>query len=276
MKNKVEWKPGNMLYPLPAVLVSSRSGDGRIDVCTVAWAGTVCTNPPMIGISLRPSRQTYAFISETDVFVVNVTTEEMTHAVDYCGVKSGKNENKFESTHLTPVPAAHVDCPMIGESPVSIECRVKEKLALGSHTLFIGEVVGVHVDASYVDAEGAFHFSDVKPIVYCHGEYRGIGKAFGTFGYSVRKKKNKREDSDKKGNKKEVSGKTGNCTKDSENKTGFHGKERKRVVDKSSLNGDNTIRRSGRTGMKGTESGSAGKGRSGRGETRRGKKSTGS
>ena len=265
-----------MLYPLPAVLVSSRSGDGRIDVCTVAWAGTVCTNPPMIGISLRPSRQTYAFISETDVFVVNVTTEEMTHAVDYCGVKSGKNENKFETAHLTAVPAAHIDCPMIGESPVSIECRVKEKLALGSHTLFIGEVVGVHVDASYVDEEGAFHFSDVKPIVYCHGEYRGIGKAFGTFGYSVRKKKNKREDSDKKGNKKEVSGKTGNCTKDSENKTGFHGKERKRVVDKSSLNGDNTIRRSGRTGMKGTESGSAGKGRSGRGETRRGKKSTGS
>ena len=148
-----------MLYPLPAVLVSSRSGDGRIDVCTVAWAGTVCTNPPMIGISLRPSRQTYAFISETDVFVVNVTTEEMTHAVDYCGVKSGKNENKFETAHLTPIPAAHIDCPMIGESPVSIECRVKEKLALGSHTLFIGEVVAVHVDASYVDAEGAFHFS---------------------------------------------------------------------------------------------------------------------
>ena len=269
-----------MLYPLPAVLVSSRSGDGRIDVCTVAWAGTVCTNPPMIGISLRPSRQTYEFISETDVFVVNVTTEEMTHAVDYCGVKSGKNENKFETAHLTPIPAAHIDCPMIGESPVSIECRVKEKLALGSHTLFIGEVVAVHVDASYVDAEGAFegafHFSDVKPIVYCHGEYRGIGKAFGTFGYSVRKKKNKREDSDKKRNKKEVSGKTGNCTKSSENKTGFHGKERKRVVDKSSLNGDNIIRRSGRTGMKGTESGSAGKGRSGRGETRRGKKSTGS
>ena len=131
MKNKVEWKPGNMLYPLPAVLVSSRSGDGRIDVCTVAWAGTVCTNPPMIGISLRPSRQTYAFISETDVFVVNVTTEEMTHAVDYCGVKSGKNENKFETAHLTPVPAAHIDCPMIGESPVSIECRVKEILRGG-------------------------------------------------------------------------------------------------------------------------------------------------
>ena len=100
----------------------------------------------------------------------NVTTEEMTHAVDYCGVKSGKNENKFETAHLTPVPAAHIDCPMIGESPVSIECRVKEKLALGSHTLFIGEVVGVHVDESYVDAEGAFHFSDVKPIVYCHGK----------------------------------------------------------------------------------------------------------
>ena len=101
----------------------------------------------------------------------------MTHAVDYCGVKSGKNENKFETAHLTPIPAAHIDCPMIGESPVSIECRVKEKLALGSHTLFIGEVVAVHVDVSYVDAEGAFHFSDVKPIVYCHG-----GGGFSFFG----------------------------------------------------------------------------------------------
>ncbi|MER2023986.1 MAG: flavin reductase family protein [Eubacteriales bacterium] len=270
MNGKVEWKPGNMLYPLPAVLVSSKSGDGRCDVCTVAWAGTVCTNPPMIGISLRPSRQTYEFISETDVFVVNVTTEEMTHAVDYCGVKSGKNENKFETAHLTPVPAAHVDCPMIGESPVSIECRVKEKLALGSHTLFIGEVVGVHVDASYVDAEGAFHFSDVKPIVYCHGEYRGIGKALGTFGYSVRKKKNKKENSDKRRDKKEDFSKRKDNSESSDNKTGFHGKERKRVVDKSSVNGDNIIRRIGRTGRKGTESGSLRNRRSGRGEARRG------
>ena len=270
MNGKVEWKPGNMLYPLPAVLVSSKSGDGRCDVCTVAWAGTVCTNPPMIGISLRPSRQTYDFISETGVFVVNVTTEEMTHAVDYCGVRSGKNENKFETAHLTAVPAAHVDCTMIGESPVSIECVVKEKLALGSHTLFIGEVVGVHVDETYVDDTGAFHFSDVKPIVYCHGEYRGIGKALGTFGYSVRKKKNKRENSDKRRDKKEDFSKRKDNSESSDNKTGFHGKERKRVVDKSSVNGDNIIRRIGRTGRKGTESGSLRNRRSGRGEARRG------
>ena len=204
------------------------------------------------------------------MFVVNVTTEEMTHAVDYCGVRSGKNENKFETVHLTAVPAAHVDCPMIGESPVSIECRVKEKLALGSHTLFIGEVVGVHVDETYVDDTGAFHFSDVKPIVYCHGEYRGIGEALGTFGYSVRKKKNKKENSDKRRDKKENFSKRKVNSKSSDNKTGFHGKERKRVVDKSSVNGDNNIRRSGRIGINGTGSGSVRKSRNGRGEARRG------
>ena len=265
-----------MLYPLPAVLVSTKSRDGRIDVCTVAWAGTVCTNPPMIGISLRPSRQTYDFIRETDVFVVNVTTEEMTHAVDYCGVRSGKNENKFDTAHLTPVPAAHIDCPMIGESPVSIECRVKETLALGSHTLFIGEVLAVHVDESYVDEKGAFHFSDVKPIMYCHGEYRGIGKAFGTFGYSVRKKKNKKENSNKKKSRIENFRNRIESGKNSDNKTGFHGNERKRVIDKSSLNGDNIIRRSDRSDNRGTGSESVRKGRSGRGEARRSKKSKGS
>lgn len=186
---KIEWKAGNMLYPLPAVLVTSKSADGQADVCTVAWCGTVCTNPPMLSISLRPSRKTYENITETGVFVVNVPGEDLARATDYCGVRSGKNEDKFSAMNLTQESAAHIDCPMLAEAPVSIECRVRKTEELGSHTMFIADVLAVHVEDSFVDDKGGFHFSDCRPLVYSHGEYCGLGKAYGTFGWSVRKKK---------------------------------------------------------------------------------------
>lgn len=186
---KTEWKAGNMLYPLPAVLVTSKSGDGVPDVCTVAWCGTVCTNPPMLSISLRPSRKTYENIMATGVFVMNVPGEDLARATDYCGVRSGKNEDKFKAMNLTVETAPHTDCPMLAEAPVSIECKVNKTEELGSHTMFIADVLAVHVEESFVDEQGGFHFSDCRPLVYSHGEYCGLGKSHGTFGWSVRKKK---------------------------------------------------------------------------------------
>ena len=179
---KIEWKPGNMLYPLPAVLVTSMNKKGQHDVCTVAWAGTVCTNPPMVSISLRPSRLSYDYICETGVFVINVTTEKLVRETDYCGVRSGRDEDKFEK----------MGCMMLDESPVNIECKVFEKKALGSHTMFIANVVAVHVDDAYMDESKRFDFAKTQPIVYSHGEYRGLGKYLGKFGYSIAKKRVKK------------------------------------------------------------------------------------
>ncbi|MBP3879812.1 MAG: flavin reductase family protein [Lachnospiraceae bacterium] len=189
---KVEWKPGNMLYPLPAVLVTSRNREGKEDVCTVAWAGTVCTNPPMVSISLRPSRLSYEYICETGVFVINVTTEKIVRETDYCGVRSGRNEDKFSRMKLKASPGPHTGCAMLEDSPVCIECKVAEKKELGSHTMFLANVVAVHVDDSYLDEKKKFDFAKTKPIVYSHGEYRGLGRYLGKFGYSVVKKKKKR------------------------------------------------------------------------------------
>ena len=189
---KITWRPGNMLYPLPAVLVTSKSAEGAADVCTVAWAGTVCSDPVMVSISLRPSRKSYVNIRETGAFVVNITTEELAHATDFCGVRSGRDLDKFRAEGLLTEPAEKIDCPMLTASPVNLECRVREELALGSHTLFIGEVLAVHVDESYLDEKGRFDFAACRPLVYCHGEYRAIGRKLGSFGYSVRKKKIKK------------------------------------------------------------------------------------
>ncbi len=182
------WKAGNMLYPLPAVLVTSKNQAGEEDVCTVAWAGTVCTNPPMVSISLRKSRLTYDYIMDTGCFVINLTTEQLAWATDYCGVRSGRNENKFETAHLTTEAGEMIDCPLISESPVNIECRVTETKDLGSHTMFIAEVLCVHADDQYMDEQNKFDLSKTKPIVYSHGEYHTVGSKLGTFGYSVRKK----------------------------------------------------------------------------------------
>lgn len=189
---KITWRPGNMLYPLPAVLVTSKNAAGEADVCTVAWAGTVCSDPVMVSISLRPSRKTYENIRESGTFVVNVTTEELAHATDFCGVRSGREVDKFAAEKLETEPAEKIDCPMLAASPVNLECRVKEELVLGSHTMFVGEVLAVHVEEKYLDEKGRFVFAACKPLAYCHGEYRAIGRKLGSFGYSVKKKRKKK------------------------------------------------------------------------------------
>lgn len=187
--SKQSWKPGNMLYPLPVVMVSAADKEGRDDIITVAWAGTVCTNPPMVSISIRPERYSYHMIRETGEFVINLTTEELAFATDYCGVKSGRDVDKFKETGLTREKAEKVKAPMIAEAPVSIECKVKEIRELGSHHMFIAQVAAVHADEKYMDEKNQFDLNRARPIVYSHGEYLGTGKKLGTFGYSVKKAK---------------------------------------------------------------------------------------
>lgn len=189
--SKLQWKPGNMLYPLPAVLVSCGDTEEAYNLITVAWAGTVCTNPPMVSISIKPSRHSYEIIKRTKEFVINLTTESMTKVVDYCGVKSGRDVNKFAITHLTPQAGTYVKAPLVDESPVNIECKVVEVKPLGSHDLFIAEVVAVHVDDTLVDKDDKFHLNQSKPICYSHGFYFGLGENLGRFGFSVKKKTGK-------------------------------------------------------------------------------------
>lgn len=186
---KQTWKPGNMLYPLPAVMVSVRDAEGKDNVLTVAWAGTICTNPAMLSISVRPERHSYKALVETREFVVNLTTEDLVFATDYCGVRSGRDVDKFAELGLTKEPAEFVKAPLIGESPVNIECKVNRIEKLGSHDLFVADVVAVHADEKYMNEEGRFDLSLARPIVYSHGEYFSLGKKLGKFGYSVAKKK---------------------------------------------------------------------------------------
>ncbi|MCI9108621.1 MAG: flavin reductase family protein [Lachnospiraceae bacterium] len=189
---KQSWKPGNMLYPLPVVLVSAADEEGNTNVLTVAWAGTVCSDPPMVSVSIRPDRHSYRMIKETGEFVINLTTEELAYAADYCGVVSGRDADKFKNMHLTPVKGDVVKAPLIKESPVNIECIVKDIKSLGSHDMFIAQVAAVHVDEKYMDTKNKFHLEDAHPIVYSHGIYMSLGKKIGTFGYSVRKGPNPR------------------------------------------------------------------------------------
>lgn len=186
---KETWKPGNMLYPLPAVMVSVTDGQGNDNIITVAWTGTICTNPPMVYISVHPSRYSYEMLKKTGEFVINLTTEELAFATDYCGVRSGRDVDKFKEAHLTKEPAQFVKAPMIKESPVSIECRITEVKELGSHHMFLAEVLAVHAQQEYIDKNNKFQLNKAKPIVYSHGEYLGTGKSLGTFGYSVKKRK---------------------------------------------------------------------------------------
>ena len=186
--SKQSWKPGNMLYPLPVVLVSVADKAGKQNVFTVAWAGTICSDPPMVSISVRPERYSYDMICETGEFVINLTTEALAYATDYCGVKSGRNVDKFKEMNLTPLPAEKVGAPLIVESPVNIECRVVERKDLGVHHMFLAEVVAVHADEAYMDENQKFDLAKAKPIVYSHGTYYTMGEALGTFGYSVKKK----------------------------------------------------------------------------------------
>ena len=185
---KQSWKPGNMLYPLPAVLVSCKGKEGAANLITIGWVGTICSDPAMVSISVRPERYSYHMIKETGEFVINMTTKELAYATDYCGVKSGRDVDKFKEMHLTPIPGAEVKAPLIGESPVSLECKVREIKQLGSHDMFIADVVAVHADERYMDEKGKFHLDKAEPIVYSHGSYVATGETIGTFGFSVKKK----------------------------------------------------------------------------------------
>lgn len=178
-----------MLYPLPAVLVSMADRESKYNIITIAWAGTVCTNPPMVSISLRPERYSYNILKDTGEFVVNLTTRELVYATDYCGVKSGRDVDKFKDLGLTPLPGEQVAAPLIGESPVNIECRVNRIIPLGSHHMFLADVAAVHADEKYMDEKHKFHLEKADPIVYSHGAYYVCGEQLGVFGYSVRKKR---------------------------------------------------------------------------------------
>lgn len=189
---KHQWKPGTMIYPLPAVLVSCGSSPEEYNLFTVAWTGTLCTNPPLCYISVRPERHSYGIIRKNLEFVINLTTEDMAYATDWCGVRSGKEYHKFEEMKLNPVKAEYVSAPLIKEAPVSIECRVKEIIPLGSHDMFIAEVVNVQADDRYLNPDTQkFELDRALPLVYVHGEYFGLGKKIGKFGWSVEKKKAK-------------------------------------------------------------------------------------
>lgn len=187
---KLNWKPGTMLYPLPAVLVSGGSSEDEWNVFTASWVGTICSDPAMCYVSIRPERFSHGIIKRNMEFTLNLTTEELARATDWCGVRSGRDYNKFKEMNLTPVKGVTVSSPYIAESPVSIECRVKEILSLGSHDMFISDVLNVIVDESYIDEQtGALDLQKAKMLAYCHGQYFGLGERIGRFGWSVKKKK---------------------------------------------------------------------------------------
>ena len=192
--SKVLWKPGTMLYPLPAVMVSCGSYPEEYNIITISWTGTICTDPAMCYISVRPGRFSYNIIKKNGEFVINVTTKSLAFATDWCGVKSGKDHNKFTEMGLTPVPASKIKAPMIKESPVNIECIIREIKELGSHHMFISEVVAVNGDEEYINKEsGLFKLNDAGLICYSHGKYYETGSLIGKFGYSVEKKKKKEQ-----------------------------------------------------------------------------------
>lgn len=178
-----------MIYPLPAVMISCGSDPSEYNILTVSWVGTICTNPPMCYISVRPERHSYPILTKNMEYVINLTTQEMAYATDWCGVVSGKDHHKFEEMKLTPGKASVVSAPLIEEAPLCIECRVKEVLALGSHDMFISEVVNVRADERYLDKDtGAFDMQKANLLVYVHGKYYEIGELIGHFGWSVKKK----------------------------------------------------------------------------------------
>ena len=186
---KQTWAGGNMLYPLPAVMVSCANAAGEKDIVTVAWAGTVCTNPPMLSISLRPERHSYHIVRESGEFVVNLVTARLQRACDWCGVRSGRDYDKWEECRLTPAAATALSlAPTIAESPVSIECRVRDVLELGSHHLFLADVLAVQVEDELLDESGKLDLVRANLTAYSHGEYFELGRRLGTFGYSVRKR----------------------------------------------------------------------------------------
>ena len=186
------WKPGNMVYPLPAVMVSTADKNGEDNIITVAWTGTICTNPAMLYISVRPERYSYHMIKESGEFVVNLTTEELAKATDWCGVRSGRDVDKWKEMGLTRGKSETLQySPCIKESPVNIECKVDQILELGSHHMFTAKVQAVQVDDRYMQENGKFDLASSRLLTYSHGEYYSLGKKLGTFGYSVKKKDKK-------------------------------------------------------------------------------------
>ncbi len=184
---KQTWKAGTFVYPVPAVLISC--GDEKIkNIFTVAWTGTICTEPAMTYISVRKERYSYDIIKKSGEFCINLTNETLAYATDFCGVKSGRNIDKFSEMNLTPQKATIIQAPMIKESPINIECKVKEIKELGSHDMFISEVLAINVDEKYIDETGKFDMEKCKLIAYSHGEYYKLGEKLGKFGFSVKKK----------------------------------------------------------------------------------------
>lgn len=190
--SKQIWKPGTMIYPLPAVMVSCGAEPSEYNIITISWTGTICTDPAMCYISVRPGRHSYGIIRKNMEYVINLTTKELAFATDWCGVKSGSRHNKFSEMKLTPEPASKIKAPMIMESPVNIECVVKDIIELGTHHMFISEVVAVNADEDYFDRNtGLFRLDKAEPISYIHGKYYETGSFIGKFGFSVEKKKKK-------------------------------------------------------------------------------------
>ena len=190
--SKITWKSGTFLYPLPAVMVSCGNME-KSNIITVAWTGILNTNPAMVYISVRPTRYSYNLIQESGEFVINLTTKDLAYATDWCGVKTGAKVDKFAEMHLTKEKAKFVKCPMIKESPVSVECKVKEIKELGSHHMFVAEVLAINADEKYIDEKGAFDISKCDLIAYSNGNYYSLGKKIGRFGFSVQKNKKKKK-----------------------------------------------------------------------------------
>lgn len=188
--SKLTWKPGTMLYPVPAVMVSCRNKE-KDNIITIAWVGTICTNPPMVSISVRPSRYSYEMIKESGEFVINLPGANMAYATDFSGVKSGKDIDKFKHLNLTKIEGTKVNCPMIDECPVNIECKVQNIVPLGSHHMFIAEVLAVNVDEKLLDENDKLNLDKANLLCYSHGEYSTVSKPIGKFGFSVKKPKKK-------------------------------------------------------------------------------------
>jgi flavin reductase (DIM6/NTAB) family NADH-FMN oxidoreductase RutF len=190
--SKTQWKPGTLVYPLPAVMVSCGSTPDDYNIITISWTGTINTNPPMLYVSIRPERHSYNIIKESGEFVINLTNKDIAFATDWCGVKSGQDFNKFKEMNLHAISASKINAPMIEEAPINIECKVTKIIHLGSHDMFIAEVVNVHADEKYIDpVTDTFDMQKAGLIAYSHGNYYELGNKIGRFGFSVKKKKKK-------------------------------------------------------------------------------------
>lgn len=195
---KVDWKPGTMIYPLPAVMVSLGNTPEEYNIITVSWTGTICSDPPMCYISVRPGRHSYEILKRTGEFVINLTTRDLSYSTDWCGVRSGRLYNKFKEMNLTPGKSLKINAPNIEEAPLSIECKVTRIIPLGTHDMFMAEVLNVKADDRFIDEKtGAFEFHKADPIAYSHGQYFTLGKRLGKFGFSVERKKKRKMSSGK-------------------------------------------------------------------------------